>query len=83
MSPCGSPGDSREPGGAEPFKIDAAVVGTDILGDKINGAPSGVAGARNGVANPGIWGDNRRCASAAAASAARFHSSSQATRIQL
>lgn len=60
MRPCGSPGDNNEPGGAEPFKIEAAVVGTDILGDNINGAPNGVVGVRRGVARPGIAGDNSR-----------------------
>lgn len=60
IKPCGSPGDNREPGGAEPLRMEAAVVGTDIRGDKIRGAPSGVAGVRRGVANPGIAGDKRR-----------------------
>lgn len=60
MSPCGSPGDNKEPGGAEPFSMEAAVVGTDILGDRIKGAPSGAVGVRMGVARPGIAGDRRR-----------------------
>lgn len=49
------------------------MVGTDILGDNINGAPKGALGVLIGVAKPG----NRRCVSAAAA-ATRLHSSSQA-----
>lgn len=77
MRPCGSPGDKREPGGAEPLRMEAAVVGTDIRGDRIRGAPSGVAGVRRGVARPGMAGDNSRWVSAAAA-ATRRHSSSQA-----
>lgn len=78
MRPWGSPGDSREPGGALPFNIDAAVVGTDIRGDRMSGAPNGVAAVRRGVvARPGMAGDKSRCVSAAAA-ATRLHSSSQA-----
>lgn len=76
MRPWVSPGESNEPGGADPLRIDAAVVGTDIRGDKIKGAPKGVAGVRRGVAKPGIAGDNNRCVSAAAATATRLHSSS-------
>lgn len=52
-------------------------MGTGSLGDKISGAPRGVAGLRMGVAKPGIPGDNSRCVSAAAAVSLR-HSSSQA-----
>lgn len=82
MRPWWSPGDNRDPGGALPFNIDAAVVGTDIRGDSISGAPSGVAAVRNGVvANPGMAGDKSRCVSAAAA-ATRRHSSSQAAQTQ-
>lgn len=78
MRPWGSPGDSSDPGGALPFNMDAAVVGTDIRGDKINGAPRGVAAVRRGVvASPGMAGERSRCVSAAAA-ATRLHSSSQA-----
>lgn len=78
MRPCGSPGDNNEPGGALPFSIDAAVVGTDIRGDSISGAPNGVAAVRSGVvAKPGMAGESNRCVSAAAA-ATRLHSSSQA-----
>lgn len=78
MRPCGSPGDKREPGGADPFRMEAAVVGTDMRGDKMRGAPRGVAGVRRGVARPGMAGDNSLCVSAAAAAATRLHSSSQA-----
>jgi len=73
MSPWGSPADRSEPGGPEPFNKEAAVVGTDIRGDRIRGAPKGALGVRIGVAKPG----NKRCVSAAAA-ATRRHSSSQA-----
>lgn len=73
MSPWGSPADRSEPGGPEPFSRDAAVVGTDIRGERINGAPRGALGVRIGDARPG----SRRCVSAAAA-ATRRHSSSQA-----
>lgn len=70
--------DSSEPGGALPFRMDAAVVGTDMRGDRISGAPSGVAAVRRGVVvRPGIAGDRSLCVSAAAA-ATRLHSSSQA-----
>jgi len=75
MSPCGSPADRSEPGGPDPFSSEAAVVGTDIRGERINGAPRGALGVLIGVARPG----NRRCVSAAAA-ATRRHSSSQAAK---
>lgn len=58
--------------------MEAAVVGTDMRGDRISGAPSGVAGVRNGFARPGMAGERRRWVSAAAAAATRRHSSSQA-----
>lgn len=61
--------------------MDAAVVGmaVGILGDRMSGAPRGVAVCvRSGVAKPGIPGDNSLCVSAAAAIAIRRHSSSQA-----
>lgn len=76
--PCGSPVDNSEPGGAEPFSMDAAVVGTDMRGDRMSGAPSGAAGVRRGVARPGMAGLRSRVASAAAAAATLLHSSSQA-----
>lgn len=78
MRPWGSPVDSSEPGGALPFRMDAAVVGTDMRGDRISGAPRGVPAVRRGVVvSPGIAGDRSLCVSAAAA-ATRLHSSSQA-----
>lgn len=81
MRPWGSPVDRREPGGAEPLRMEAPDVGTTgIRGDRIRGAPNGVAGVRRGVASPGIDGDSNRCVSAAAAAATRLHSSSQAER---
>lgn len=52
-------------------------MGTDILGDKISGAPNGAVGVRSGVANPGMAGDSKRCVSTAEA-ANRRHSSSHA-----
>lgn len=55
----------------------AAVVGTDMRGDNINGAPNGVPDERNCWAvKPGMDGDNRRLSAADAAK--RRHSSSQA-----
>lgn len=81
MRPCGSPGERREPGGALPFKMEAAVVGTDMRGDRMRGAPRGVAAVRRGVvARPGMAGERSLCVSAAAA-ATRLHSSSQAEMI--
>lgn len=63
-------------GGWDADKRLAAVVGTDIRGDKINGAPNGVPCVRNGCAvSPCIPGDNRRDS---AACAKRRHSSSHA-----
>lgn len=73
MSPCGSPAESREPGGPEPLSSEAAVVGTDILGERISGAPSGPFWALICEPRPG----SRRWVSAAAC-ATRLHSSSQA-----
>lgn len=64
-------------GGAEADRRLAAVVGTDIRGDNINGAPSGVVGVRNCCAvKPCIPGDNKR--DSAAVWARRRHSSSHA-----
>lgn len=66
-------------GGADADNRLAAVVGTDIRGDKINGAPNGVVGLRNGCAvKPCIPGDNKR--DSAADWAKRRHSSSHANR---
>lgn len=45
------------PGGAEPLSNDAAVVGTDIRGDNMRGAPKGAEGFLREFANPGIPGD--------------------------
>lgn len=65
--------------GAEADNRLAAVVGTDIRGDRMSGAPSGAAGDRICWAvRPGIEGDNRR--DSAAVAAMRRHSSSQAIR---
>lgn len=64
-------------GGADPERrAEAAVVGTDIRGERINGAPKGVPWVRSCVAcaKPGIAGDNNRVSATAAA--ARRHSSS-------
>lgn len=48
-------------GGADADMRLAAVVGTDMRGDKINGAPNGVAEVRRGWAvKPCIPGDNKR-----------------------
>lgn len=48
-------------GGADADNRLAAVVGTDMRGDSINGAPNGVAGERNCCAvKPGMAGDKRR-----------------------
>lgn len=66
-------------GGADADNRLAAVVGTDIRGDNINGAPSGVPGERNCCAViVGIPGDRRRFS--AADCAKRRHSSSHAKR---
>lgn len=55
-------------GGADPDRILAAVVGTDMRGERINGAPRGVAGDRNCcAAKPGMAGDNIRDSAATAA----------------
>lgn len=65
-------------GCAEPDKIVAVDVGTDMRGDKINGGPSGVVADLNCAAvKPGIAGDNNR-ESATAWAVARLHSSSHA-----
>lgn len=69
MRPCGSP-DNREAGGPDPLRREAPVVGTDILGERINGAPRGALGVLICVPKPG----SRRCVSAVAA-ARRLHSS--------
>lgn len=63
-------------GGPDPESMEAAVVGTDIRGERINGAPNGVPWVRSCVAcaNPGIEGDNNL--DSATAAAARRHSSS-------
>lgn len=65
-------------GGADPDRILAAVVGTDIRGDKMSGAPSGAVGLRNcWAAKPDmVAGDSIR--DSAATAATRRHSSSQA-----
>lgn len=69
-------------GGADPDRMLAAVVGTPILGDIINGAPKGVPVARNCCAccgvSPAKAGDNKRVSAAAAANLR--HSSSVAER---
>lgn len=57
--------------------MEAAVVGTDMRGERMSGAPNGAAGLRRGVANPGMAGDRSRCVSTVAA-AILLHSSSQA-----
>lgn len=68
-------------GGPDPDRMLAAVVGTDIRGDRINGAPNGVCGDRNCCAvRPGIAGDNRRD-SAATAATRRQSSSPELMRI--
>lgn len=55
-------------GGADPDRILAAVVGTDMRGDRIRGAPRGVFGERNCcAASPGMAGDNIRDSAATAA----------------
>lgn len=55
-------------GGPEPDKMLAAVVGTDMRGDRIKGAPNGVAGDRSCWAvRPGMDGDRRRDSAATAA----------------
>lgn len=55
-------------GGADPERILAAVVGTDMRGDRISGAPNGVCGERScWAARPGIAGDNIRDSAATAA----------------
>lgn len=67
-------------GGADADNKLAAVVGTDIRGDNISGAPSGVPGERNCCAvRPGIAGDSKRDS---AACAKRLHSSSHAIRCE-
>lgn len=59
----------------------AAVVGTDMRGDRISGAPSGAAGDRICWAvSPGMEGDIRR--DSAAVAAMRRHSSSHAIRYE-
>lgn len=64
-------------GGADADKRLAAVVGTDMRGDNISGAPNGVVGVRICCAvRPCIPGDNSR--DSAADCANRRHSSSQA-----
>lgn len=66
-------------GGADADKRLAAVVGTDMRGDKINGAPNGVCGERICCAvKPCMPGDNKR--DSAADCAKRRHSSSHANR---
>lgn len=55
-------------GGPEPDNILAADVGTDMRGDRIRGAPKGVAGERICCAvRPGMAGDNIRDSAATAA----------------
>lgn len=62
-------------GGADPDSILAAVVGTDIRGDKIRGAPSGAVGDRSCWAvRPGMAGD--KSLESAVIAAIRRHSSS-------
>lgn len=54
-------------------------IAVGIRGDNMSGAPNGVAVCvLNGVARPGIAGDNSLCVSAAAAIAILLHSSSHA-----
>lgn len=66
-------------GGADADRRLAAVVGTDMRGDRINGAPNGWPGERNCCWRPGAMaGDNIRFS--AADWAKRRHSSSQARR---
>lgn len=60
----------------EPFRSDAAVVGTCKRGEMMRGAPSGVPDDRSGDPSPDM-GDRSRCVSAAEAN--RRHSSSHAT----
>lgn len=67
-------------GGADPDRILAAVVGTDMRGDRIRGAPRGVAGERSCcAASPGMAGDIIR--DSAATAATRRQSSSPEGRI--
>lgn len=65
-------------GGAEADIRLAAVVGTDMRGDNISGAPNGWPGERNCCCIVGIPGDRRRVS--AADCAKRRHSSSHARR---